>query len=135
MTKITQIDRAATKAIADRAEERLEELAQELGLNVRYAGGSFSASNAVIKFEFAVVGENGQAATREAEAFKQLAFTLGLQPDDLGRRFSNITGEVFEIVGLKPKSPRFPLLGKRVRDGKVFKFVPKAVVNNLEARS
>jgi len=71
-------------------------------------------------------GENGEKVSVSANDFKRFAFSYGLQEGDLGKKFVS-NGEVFEITGCKPKSNKYPILGKNVATGRTFKFTANGV--------
>ena len=54
----------------------------------------------------------------------------GLAHVELGARFW-VSGTPYIIAGLKGSRPRFPILGKRERDGKMFKFPSASVLRSL----
>jgi len=123
------MDRAKCRLIREKLEEVLslvEDDLKALGLTAvigRHA--SYTHANATFKVEVSELGQDGQAQTKEVEAFKQGAVLYGLKPEDLGRKFRGATG-TFEICGLSPKSRKYPILAKDHR-GKVYKFAPTSV--------
>ena len=121
MAKITQFGRPETRLVSDEALKALQTTAEQFGLAVKHAGGNFTASSAVLKFEFAVKAENGQAVSREAEAFTRCATIYGLKPTDLGRTFC-MNGKHFKICGLNRNAVKMPILASALTTGKVFKF-------------
>lgn len=117
---ITKFDKATCRQVAPKVLDALKPLAESLGLSIRYAGGSYSDGVYTAKVEFGVMGGNGLAASREGEAFKELAHFYGLAADDLGKTFEH-RGEKWTIIGLASRSEKFPLIVQRTRDGKRFK--------------
>ena len=69
---------------------------------------------------------------QEKVAFTLHASAFGLTPDDFGRQFS-FRKRLYKIVGCSPNSPRYPILGARVPDGKTFKFPADHVKKTLGA--
>lgn len=64
--------------------------------------------------------EKAAFATREAEDFKFQARFYGLTPEHLGRMYR--TGRhTYVLIGMKPRSSRYPALGREVGSGKVYK--------------
>ncbi len=90
------------------------------GVSFQFKGGSFSPTVATLKLEVGAIGNDGSASTKESEAFKFNARFFGLAPENLGAKVV-LNHEQFEIIGLLPKSRKFPILCKR-SDGKQFKF-------------
>ena len=54
----------------------------------------------------------------------------GLKPEHLDATFA-CRGETYRIMGLAPSRRRYPVIAKRVRDGKAFKFGADTVVHAL----
>lgn len=70
--------------------------------------------------------------TREKDTFVLYASTFGLTADDFGKTF-RFRKNLYKIVGCRPKSFKYPILGARVPDGKTFKFPADHVAKNLGA--
>ena len=56
-----------------------------------------------------------------AAEFVRACGVYGLKQSDLGRK-EIIAGIKYELVGLAPRSPKFPILAKRVDNGITYKF-------------
>ena len=59
--------------------------------------------------------------------FEVLAADYGLSPTDFGREF-RANGETFQITGLNPRRPRYPIDAERLPDRRQFKFTAENVV-------
>jgi hypothetical protein len=129
MSAVKRFDRTACRLVSGKTVEALEALAADLGLSVERGNGKFDSTSFTLKIVFSVTGEDGQARTPEVEDFKRYAQFHGLSPDDLGRTFT-ANGTNYEICGLKPKSRKYPILGKTVR-GAVYKFSADSVRRGL----
>lgn len=106
--------------ISDEALAALKKVAKAHGLTVTGGGGSFSDTDATLRFKFTAPN----APTRDekiAENFKNGATLFGLKPEHFGAEFF-VKGTVYKIVGLAPNRPKFPIIAERVKDGKKFKF-------------
>jgi len=124
-----QFDRSTCRVLHEVAVEAVSAKLKELGhtdLVVRQAGGNYTSTSFTAKLEFAVKGADGQAMTREAQAFKQNAAFFRLRPEWLGREFTS-RGVRYRITGLNPNAPKYPVMGERLRDGRAFKFPASAV--------
>lgn len=98
----------------------LEQVGKEEGFTIRLGNATYSNSNVTFKLELSTVNEDGSVNTKEATDFKNYASMYGLNPNDLGRTFEHI-GDVYTVVGCKPRSRKFPILCKNSQ-GKVYKF-------------
>jgi hypothetical protein len=125
------MNRDTARAIERQALALLAPLESDGQLKVAVKGGTIGKTFVNLKIEFAEVGKDGVAESREAADFKAMAKFYGLSADDLGKQFVS-RGERFEIVGLKPKSQKFPILGRN-RTGKVYKFPAESVKQGLES--
>ena len=82
-----------------RLREMLDRFANENGLKAIVGSATFTPYNICVKVELALVTQQGDALTREAENFFHHAACNGLAPQDLGKTFP-YDGKTFKIVGL-----------------------------------
>jgi hypothetical protein len=110
----------------------LKPLAEKHGMAVRLKGGTIYPSELLIKVSIAEKSESGEALTREAITLRDHAEQFGLPKDCYGKTviFNHMKNEEFVLIGIKPRSWRFPVLAKR-KDGKVFKFPINTVRKSL----
>ena len=120
------ITRASLKKLTADAEKALAAVAKKHGVQVSFKSGSFTDSNATMKFTISTIDKDGTVNTKEATDFQRYADQFGLKSSDLGNTFS-WGGETYKIVGLRIRS-RSPVIAERIRDGKIFK-MPKHYVN------
>jgi len=45
-----------------------------------------------------------------------------LKPEDFGKEFTVAFGSTYKVCGCRPKSGRYPILGKNIKTNKVYKF-------------
>jgi len=107
-------NRPTVKKTRDKIQAALDTLSKELGCQIKVGGASFArdGSNCTFKLECATVSADGTVETKEVTAFREMASSYGLSPDDLGKAFFN-AGEKFTISGLKPKANKYPILAVR----------------------
>lgn len=109
-TKTKSIDRPTAQLIAREAEKALRELAERYGLTVRARGGTFTDSNLIQKFEFAVMGNGGVPMGKDAQAYRRhFENRGGFHP--LGAEVDHSRLGKVTIVGARPRS-RNPILVK-----------------------
>lgn len=124
MTKqVTKFDSNNVKTILDECREALEAVAAKHGLKLQRKNCRYQDDELPVAFKMLVVeaDADGNAMSSEAKDFVRYAPSFGLKAEDLGREFTS-RGNKFRITGLKPRSPKFPILACEVRTGKAFKF-------------
>jgi len=124
------MDRKKCKEIREILEANVfEALEEKFNVRVTVGAARFDDANVTFKIEFADVTEDGEVRDTKSENFKRECYRFGLEPDDLGSSFL-FRGEMYKIVGLKPRSYKYPVLAER-SDGRSFKFAADLVKRNL----
>jgi len=118
--KITEMNHDSLGILRTEMQSAMHGVAKKHGVDIRIGACSYLDSNATFKVEVATVGSSGIVRSKTRTDFERYASMFGLKKSDLGRKIT-YTGERFEIVGLKVKSRRFPILAKRLSDGRVYK--------------
>jgi|GEM_PF-716710 len=118
-TQITSFDRSTCRLLRNELDATLKSLADKYDISIKAGGARFSSDNATFKLEIATKGSDGQVNSREKTDFEIYAGVFGFKSDDFGATF-RLYGEDYTIIGLKPRSRKYPVLGKR-KDGKVYK--------------
>lgn len=114
------IDRTSIRLLRDEINNALVELGKKHGLQIDAGSASFlPGKNVTFKLECAVIGADGQAASKEAENFKAYCSLYGLRPEQLNGSFV-YNGKRWKIVGCAPRSHKYPILCED-QNGKVFK--------------
>ena len=115
-------------------EKALSEVGKELGVGLSLGNGRFSESEGHFKLNVVptTVGANGtnQVVSPEAAAWGPWATLFGFKKEDLNAQFKS-GRDTFAIVGCKPNRYKYPIAGKRVSDGKMFKFAVSQVLRAL----
>ena len=124
MTKITRFDRPTCALVQSEVAAALAEIGTKYGLRLALSGGRFSAAEYTLQLKINPVSEDGTKAVddafaNEAADFKALATRYDLRPEHLGREII-IGRDRYIIIGLKHSSVKYPILGKRVKDDKVY---------------
>ena len=117
--KIDITSRAACKVIREEMEAVLATL--DLGVHFEVGRMTYGANGITAKVTVSHIGDDGTAMTPDRQAFIDCATRLGLVASDLDREFIDHTGDTWKVVGMKPKSHKYPILVENAR-GKVFKF-------------
>lgn len=124
--KINSLDRTAVRRINDDIQSALDAVAKRYGVQIKVGNSRFSDSNCTTKIDISTVNEGGTVMTKEATDFNRFATSFGITKK-LGDTFE-FRYDTYEIVGLKPRSSKYPVLAKNVSNGKTFKF-PANVIN------
>ena len=116
MARITEMNRQNIERISEDAEVALQIVAEEYGLILNPENGSYDRGRFTTKWTFVCETEDGVPAdfVRDAPFF-------GLTKEDYGRTFQ-ADSKTFTLCGLKPRSPKYPILGRDVQSGQVYKF-------------
>ena len=125
MKKVTSFNRQNIRQINSELEAALKQVAEKYGLEVKLGNTRFSVDNFTTKVQVATVGEGGITMSKEATDFNRYKTILGINME-LGQEFQR-SGKTFTIVGLKPRSKKYPILAK-CSDGKTYK-LPVDLVN------
>jgi hypothetical protein len=116
MTKeLTQIDKAAAKAIAAACQKALESVAAEFGLTVEQKGGKYDPTGGT--YEPKMVFTLPTVAT--AAVRKDLAL-YGID-GEYGTEFTS-GGKTYRITGVNFRAQRMPIKADSVTDGRGYKF-------------
>ena len=125
------MNRATAKLVGQKIEAALKSVGEELGMQIRARGGSYSATACQIKLEVSELSDNGTAQTPERIAFIEQAKYYGLVPEDLDAEFTAQDGTTYKIIGLSPRNRKYPIVAARQSDGKLYKFGKETVVRLL----
>jgi len=131
--KISGFDKPILREFRKEIEQALAGLAEQRGVQFQVGGASFDTSNVRFTLEAAVIGEDGQAETRERGDFKRHAWQFGLKPGDLDRviTWQGRRGvDQYRLIGLRMRAPKFPILAVRLSDSKEV-CLPKAAVASI----
>lgn len=124
--KITQIDRATCKRLRPLLNAHLATLGHQLGLNIETENATFDPAG-YVTFRLRVELEGFD---RERHEFEENCWQLNLEPEHYGAEFV-YARDRYKLVGVKPRSPKWPIVAERVsgpQGGKRFK-LPQVVVS------
>ena len=114
----TKEECARVKAIVKRA-------LVEAGYDCDMPSGTFSPEN--FRFTVKVFADRWQA---KQEEWNRHCYKKGLTPDLFSRFFRDEDDNVFQIVEIAPRAPKYPVIAHR-DDGKKYKFGAKYVKNRV----
>lgn len=127
--KITEFNRQNLKEMRAEINKALAPLSDKYGVVFGTGNIRFTRDEFTVKLTVGTVNEGAPAQGKEVKDFLALCHGYGLEPTDLGKTFVS-NGTAWVLVGLKPKSYKFPFLGERY-DGKRFKFTEHTVRRGL----
>ena len=112
---------------------------QKYGITIQLGNISYSPDKATSRLTMIAVGDAATATDPRAAAlakaqaeFKRAASSFGLKPEQFGAEFK-FGRDTYKLAGLKPRSPKRPILGTSVRDGKTYVF-PESVIAPLQSK-
>jgi hypothetical protein len=116
------------RSILDECEAALKPIAEKHGLTLDRKGRTYRPDALPVMFQFLIkqLDANGNEMDSRAKDFIKYAASYGLKESDFLAEFHS-NGEVFRIVGFKPKARKYPVLAEKVRDGKTYKFPAERV--------
>lgn len=116
--------KADAKIITEACREALEKVAADLGLTVKIGGGRYdpTVGTFVPKISFST-------ADSAERLFARLAPSWGLEPDDIGKRFTS-GRRTFTISGIRERARKQPILATD-EGGQTYQFETAAVLRGL----
>lgn len=131
MNEITRTNLILLRADLDAA---MAQVAAKHNLSITLGSARFSPTTAKINLEVATKTEDGEAQKTTLIAFKALAHSYGLKPEDLGRTFTT-NGKVMRITGLNTRSHKYPVTVDCLTDGKKYKISAETTKSGLARES
>ena len=116
MTQITSFTRPVVKELRDEVTAALESVGKRYGITLKVNGIRYDDNMFSTKVEARLGTDTNEHARNDWENNCRL---FGLAENDFGKKFIQ-DGEEFTVVGIKPRSPKYPILC-RTRLGKVYK--------------
>jgi len=132
--KTTKFDRRTVRTILAEVEEALRPVAEKHGIRLERKHCTYHADELPVAYKFLIteLDQEGNEMSSDAKEFVRQAEFHGLKPSDLNKGVT-VRGEKYRIVGLRPRSRKYPILMEQVRTGKIYKFSAKSVAFGLKA--
>lgn len=126
--------KAQLKQLRVRLGAVLDQFGEDNSISLELGNCSFTGDNATFKLVCSTIAEDGNVNTKESSDFKRYAeYSYGLSPDAIFTTFT-IRGKQYQLVGCKPRSPKYPIIGKD-ENGDLYKFNDIAVRRGLDDKS
>jgi hypothetical protein len=128
MTTITELDRNACLTISKAAQEALQAVAEQFGLNLTMKGGKYDPASGTFtpKVEFSVAGSAGKEWANTVRFLSSNHPAEWLTAEDFGATITS-QGKTYELVGINLRAPKFPINAKCLSDGKTYKLTEAGV--------
>lgn len=128
------MNRQKVKQLRNEMDKVLAELGEKHGLGIKVGNISFDDRGFTAKVE-AIEADNpqDQESIDRARFERDVKAVYGLEKDDFHREF-NYNGTTFKIVGVKPRSTKYPVIGENA-NGTRYKFILRAVKNSKMTRA
>ena len=132
--KIDKFDKPVLRLISADIEAALAPVAAKYGITFVYKGARFLEKSATFKIEGATIGAGGVVQNKDREMFKLYARSYGLSPSDLDRQIGyGWQREQYILIGLNTRRPKYPIVAKRVSDGKIILLTADGVKRSIAA--
>ncbi len=132
MSEVRMFDKATVRRVLDECREALESVAEKNGVTLVRKHCTYGQREMPVSFKLLIpeLNESGEAIDPAQTEFRENAWKVGLKQDDWGKRF-NFGPDTFAICGIKPRAKKYPLLGRNVVTGKVYKFEKRVITGQL----
>lgn len=127
MNIITSIGNPEMKLLRNELDALLKTFGEKHGITADLGKGRYAGPYGSFELKLAVKGADGTAKTKEMTALEQLHKCYGLTAEDIKKPFKGMNGHTYTLVGLVPRSPKFPFLGRCEEDGVTYKLTEQFV--------
>ena len=108
------MDSKTAVEIREKVEAFVQDLANEYGISPQVGRVTYGSDFARMKVEFGSLTESG------VPAFIQDGAKFGIKASDYNRVFTAFDGKEYQIVGVRPRARKRPVIIKRLTDCKEF---------------
>jgi len=105
----------------------LDEFAKQEGITINQKAITYSDNSFNIKLEVTLAGDKSEA---EQIQWDKSCYLFSLKPEHYGQTVQHGDG-TFKLVGLKPRSPKYPLIAERLDNGQRYKL---AISNSMKTQ-
>lgn len=123
------LTRDGMKQIREEVESALKQISLKLGVSLSLGSGTFRENDGSFRLKVLTTGDGNTSP--EAAKWKRYCGRYGFDVSDLGKTFKS-QGYEFQITGIEPSRPKYPLSAKRLFDGRGFKFPADVVLIGLK---
>lgn len=125
------MDRQEAKTLDEALKSSLEfkKLLADLGLELSKISIRFGETDSTVRLDVKTFG----VAPKSEREFPHHCHRYGLLPSDQNREF-DFEGTSYLLIGIRPGARKYPLIGKRIPDGKEFSFHLNVATQLIESR-
>ncbi len=121
-----EITRASCKVIRNKLNAELVKVGEKLGLVISAGNASYTDTSVTFKVECVIEGVD-----KAKENFERECFLFNLPADAYNKTF-HFNRQDWKLVGLKTRSPKFPIIASKVGQSGKYK-LPERAVASLQA--
>ena len=123
-----EINKQNLQIILEKINKALSDVGQEIGINIKLGNIGYTPSGFSSKIEAELTSKGEKAKEADQEKNELLSMSIGFDTNIIGRTIAK--GKTnYEIVDIKPRSTKFPVIAK-AQDGTLYKF-PVSLVRIL----
>ena len=127
--KIKQINRTTLQQVRPVINEVFGKLSKKTNLTCSVGNISFDADSFTVSVTVAIADKKNKGKSakeiKAAAEFVRACAIFGLKESDLGKK-KMINGVEYELTGLAPRSPKYPILARNSQNGQTYKFTERS---------
>ena len=123
---MNQINRASCKTIRDQLNAELKAVGEKLGLTIHAGNASFTDTSVTFKVECILEGVD-----KGKENFERDCFLFDIPKSTYKSEFG-FQGRRWILEGLKPRSPKYPIIASKVGENGNYK-LPERAIQDLKS--
>lgn len=129
-----KLSREDVVRLRTRIDDALSIIGQVTGLAVSIDNVRFGPHHSTFNVSITPLGIAGGTFehSQDGIAFRNRALSVGLSPDDLGRKLDYYGRHTYTIIGWNTKAPKNPIILRRDDNNNVFRVNPSFVKSMLE---
>lgn len=124
------MDKSKVSAMRIAVNEALIKVGEVFNMSIKVGNIKYGDSDITLQVKASSISEDGVVQTQERTDFINLAKSMGLEPEWIDKEFT-LRGDTYKIIGLKPRSYKFPILAKDLRSGKTYKISTADVCHQM----
>jgi len=127
------MDKPTAKQFRKDFDKAVEELSEKYEANIELGNIRFTDTQLTSKVTVTEITEGvREIDARFVEKLRTHGHKYGLSADSYGERFEH-NGDTFELVGVKPRATKYPIVARKISDGGLYKLTQQAI-RALDAR-